>query len=362
MSAPNRRIWIDGRLVPWAEATVHVLSHSHQRGSLVFDYMSVHETPRGPAVFRLDDHVRRFLRVGRAGGAAAARRTSPRSAPPSSRPCAPTPGAKAVKIERLPGLDRGRRRARRRARDPRHRRLRSPRRHPAAEGRQRPGLRAAPHLDREGAPQPAPGHHVAPGQGGRELRLADGRRSGRRSAAATTRCCSSTSRASSPRAPTSNVFLVDRDGVLRTPPEETVLLGVTRRSILEIAKSEGRKVVEEKFRPAALFEAAGGLPHRHDRRRLGRSSRSTTTRCRAAPGPVTQAPRRALQARSPRARIRPSSAGSRTWTSERRLRILSGIQPSGESPHRQLLRRDAPARGAPGAAARRSTSSPTTTR
>ena len=60
-TAPDRRIWIDGRLVPWAEATVHVLSHSHQRGSLVFDYMGVHETPRGPAVFRLDDHVRRLL-------------------------------------------------------------------------------------------------------------------------------------------------------------------------------------------------------------------------------------------------------------------------------------------------------------
>ena len=52
---------IDGRLVPWAEATVHVLSHSHQRGSLVFDYLGAHQTPRGPAVFRLDDHVRRFL-------------------------------------------------------------------------------------------------------------------------------------------------------------------------------------------------------------------------------------------------------------------------------------------------------------
>ncbi len=56
----QRLIWIDGELVPWAEATVHVLSHSHQRGSLVFDYMSLHETPRGPAVFRLDDHLTRF--------------------------------------------------------------------------------------------------------------------------------------------------------------------------------------------------------------------------------------------------------------------------------------------------------------
>ena len=58
----NRQIWVDGELVPWERATVHLLSHSLQRGSLIFDYMGVHATPRGPAVFRLRDHVERFLR------------------------------------------------------------------------------------------------------------------------------------------------------------------------------------------------------------------------------------------------------------------------------------------------------------
>ena len=48
--------------MPWQAATVHVLSHSLQRGSLIFDYLSVHETPRGPAVFRLEEHVERFGR------------------------------------------------------------------------------------------------------------------------------------------------------------------------------------------------------------------------------------------------------------------------------------------------------------
>ncbi|MFP6655032.1 MAG: aminotransferase class IV, partial [Myxococcota bacterium] len=59
--APERLIWLDGALRPWADATVHVLSHSHQRGSLVFDFMSVHETPRGVCVFRLQEHVDRFF-------------------------------------------------------------------------------------------------------------------------------------------------------------------------------------------------------------------------------------------------------------------------------------------------------------
>ena len=58
----GRRIWVDGELVPWADATVHVLSHSFQRGSLIFDYMSIHETPRGDAIFRLGDHCQRLLR------------------------------------------------------------------------------------------------------------------------------------------------------------------------------------------------------------------------------------------------------------------------------------------------------------
>ena len=57
----DRLIWIDGELAPWERATVHVLSHSLQRGSLVFDYMSVHDTPRGPAIFRMDLHVQRML-------------------------------------------------------------------------------------------------------------------------------------------------------------------------------------------------------------------------------------------------------------------------------------------------------------
>jgi len=57
-------------------------------------------------------------------------------------------------------------------------------------------------------------------------------------------------------APTSNLFWVDGEGALHTPPERRVLLGVTRRSILEIARHDGLVVSEERVRPEELMQAA----------------------------------------------------------------------------------------------------------
>jgi len=59
------RVWVDGELVDWDHATVHVLSHSLQRGSTVFESLSCQDTPKGPAIFRLDAHVDRFLESAR---------------------------------------------------------------------------------------------------------------------------------------------------------------------------------------------------------------------------------------------------------------------------------------------------------
>lgn len=61
--AGRRVVWRDGVFVPWADATVHVLSQSMQRGSLAFDYLGVNATPRGVALFRLRDHVDRLVRT-----------------------------------------------------------------------------------------------------------------------------------------------------------------------------------------------------------------------------------------------------------------------------------------------------------
>jgi branched-chain amino acid aminotransferase len=59
---PARKIWMDGDLVPWDEAKIHVLSHVVQYGTGVFEGIRCYQTPRGPAVFRLTDHLRRLFR------------------------------------------------------------------------------------------------------------------------------------------------------------------------------------------------------------------------------------------------------------------------------------------------------------
>jgi branched-chain amino acid aminotransferase len=55
--------------------------------------------------------------------------------------------------------------------------------------------------------------------------------------------------------PTTNVFLVDAEGVLATPPQEKVLHGVTRSSILELARAEKLVAQERRIRPEALARA-----------------------------------------------------------------------------------------------------------
>jgi branched-chain amino acid aminotransferase len=54
-------IWMDGDLVPFAEANVHILTPSLHYGAGVFEGIRSYQTPNGPAVFRLLDHAQRFL-------------------------------------------------------------------------------------------------------------------------------------------------------------------------------------------------------------------------------------------------------------------------------------------------------------
>jgi branched-chain amino acid aminotransferase len=56
------KIWMDGELVDWADAKIHVLSHAVHYGSGVFEGIRAYETARGPAVWHLDEHLKRLYR------------------------------------------------------------------------------------------------------------------------------------------------------------------------------------------------------------------------------------------------------------------------------------------------------------
>jgi branched-chain amino acid aminotransferase len=252
--APQRLIWIDGELVPWAEATVHVLSHSHQRGSLIFDYMSLHETPRGPAIFRLDDHLARFrnsaelvsLPLGLGHAALREAVLGAVRANPGARVVKISAYLASVELDVVP-LDE-------------HVTVAVAAYDPEADiqaykqakpWRYRPALRIWLEKDRRlrrdvmhphakvaaSYASPMVAKWAARRKGYDDVLLID-------------------ENGFLAEGPRTNLFLVDREEALWTPPESAVLLGVTRRSILEIARKEGRRVLEEPIRPEALLQAS----------------------------------------------------------------------------------------------------------
>ena len=249
----DRLIWVDGELVPWERATIHLLSHSLQRGSLIFDYMGVHATPRGPAVFRLRDHVERFLRSAELVGLPLVHDAKSITDAITVTVRA-NPGAKVVKVcaylasievdvvpldEHVslavaaydPGADIVAHKAVKPVFNPTLRLwIEKDRRN------RRPDI--VPPQAKVAANYTSPmfAKWAARRAGYDEILLVD-------------------QDGFVAEGPTTNVFWVDAAGVVRTPPEEKVLLGVTRRSILELAKHDGIPVAESKVRPEELMAA-----------------------------------------------------------------------------------------------------------
>ncbi|MCH7819442.1 MAG: branched-chain amino acid transaminase [Candidatus Marinimicrobia bacterium] len=54
-------IWMDGKIIPWADAKIHVLTHSLHYGSAVFEGLRFYEAEEGPAIFRLKEHTTRLF-------------------------------------------------------------------------------------------------------------------------------------------------------------------------------------------------------------------------------------------------------------------------------------------------------------
>jgi branched-chain amino acid aminotransferase len=68
-SVPAKQyVWFDGRFVEFKDANVHILTHSLQYGSGIFEGIRTYDTDKGPAIFRLADHVKRFFNTAKIYG------------------------------------------------------------------------------------------------------------------------------------------------------------------------------------------------------------------------------------------------------------------------------------------------------
>ena len=251
---PNRRIWLDGELVPWEQATVHVLSHSLQRGSLIFDYMSVHTTPRGSAIFRMKEHVRRLLRSAELVGLPLERGEDEIGAAILETVRA-NPGASAVKVSAyIPSVEvdvvpmDDRVALAIAAYDPWEDIVKGKAAKPKVSPTLSIWIEKDIHNRRPDIVPPqakVSANYASPmlakwrarRRGYDEILLVD-------------------ENGWLAEGPTTNVFLVDTEGTLRTPSEENVLHGVTRSSIIELAKHDGLSVAETRIRPEELMSAA----------------------------------------------------------------------------------------------------------
>src|SRR3974390_1971252 len=65
MADRDGHIWYDGKMVPWREATTHVLTHSLHYGLSVFEGLRAYRTSGGTAIFRLREHTERLFNSAR---------------------------------------------------------------------------------------------------------------------------------------------------------------------------------------------------------------------------------------------------------------------------------------------------------
>src|SRR5260221_3288146 len=57
----TEKIWHNGKLIPWNDAKVHIMSHVVNYGSSVFEGVRCYALPKGPAIFRAAEHAQRLL-------------------------------------------------------------------------------------------------------------------------------------------------------------------------------------------------------------------------------------------------------------------------------------------------------------
>jgi branched-chain amino acid aminotransferase len=251
---PDRKIWLNGDFVDWGAANLHVLSHAAQRGSLVFDYLSVHPNPDGVAIFRLPEHLERFYRSCELIGLRFDYEVSLLTEAVVETVRA-NPGARAVKlsafiasieIDVVPVDDEVHvaiaaydpiadvLKLKSKPVEPRNATCRlwiEKQIHNRREDIVSPQAKvAANYVSTMNAKA------LARAAGHDEILLVD-------------------EYGQVAETPTANVFMVDRTGAIVTPPVSRVLLGVTRSTILDLARADGLEVREAPILPDELLEA-----------------------------------------------------------------------------------------------------------
>ena len=227
----TEKIWMNGELVDWADAKVHVGVHGLHYGSGVFEGIRCYDTPKGPAVFRLTRAHAAPAQLGAAARTCRSRTRSTSCATALQRAARRQRAARVLHpADRLLRLrPAGRRRPRQPGRDGDHElavgHATSARRGCARASARRSRQLAADQRER----------HPARLEGDRRVPQLDAR--GRRGepAPATTRRSCSRRRGTVADGSGENIFVV-RDGVLYTPDLATgILPGITRDTIMQIA-------------------------------------------------------------------------------------------------------------------------------
>ena len=68
MADQSKFIWFNGKIIPWNNARIHVMSHVLHYGSGVFEGIKCYSTDKGPAIFRLEEHISRLIESGKKYG------------------------------------------------------------------------------------------------------------------------------------------------------------------------------------------------------------------------------------------------------------------------------------------------------
>jgi len=249
----QRKIWINGNYINWEDAQVHILSHSHQRGSLIFGFIPIFDNEKVVSLFRLNDHIDRLFNSCISAGIPLDY-SSEEIHIAIKDTVRKNPGSKFVKIsvyissievdvvpqDPFSSVAIA-------AYDPQEDIISKNTQPFHSSKKLSVWLEKEKHQRRSDIIPPQ--IKIAGNYTSSMMAKWQARKDGYDEIILTDEDGFIT------EAPTSNVFLVNNDGALLTAPEKEVLYGITRKSILDIADDEGIKTIVERIPLSELEDA-----------------------------------------------------------------------------------------------------------